>query len=155
MGYISEIRKKVEHDPVFMPCSCGVLIKDGKILLQKREDDGSWALSGGCLEFGETFDDALKREIKEELNIDVIDYEMICYFGGKNNHHFYPNKDEVYPIGIVFLIKEYAGNLSPDNDEVLDLKWFPLDNLPDNFFNADKSVMPKIIDFYNKNKDRL
>ena len=31
MSYISDIRKKVGHDPVFMPFSCGVIIKDNNI----------------------------------------------------------------------------------------------------------------------------
>ena len=150
MGYIKEIRKKVGHDPVFMPFSCGAFFEDGKILLQKREDDGTWALNGGCLEFGETFDEALKREIKEELNVDVLEYEFICYEAGKENHHVYPNKDEVYPVGIVFLITKYSGVISPDNDEVLDLKWFPLDKLPENLFNADRHVIPKVVDYCKK-----
>lgn len=152
MSYINEIRKKVGHDPVFMPCSCGVIMENDKILLQKRTDDGTWALNGGSLEFGETFDDALKREMREELGIDVIDYELICYFGGEITHHIYPNKDEVYPIGLVFYIKKYLGEITPDYDEVSELDWFSIDRLPDNFFDADLSIIPKIKEYYQNNK---
>ena len=150
MSYISDIRKKVGHDPVFMPFSCGVIIKDNTILLQKRKDDGTWSLHGGSLELGETFEDALKRELAEELNIRVTKYEMICYQAGEESHHFYPNKDEVYSVGIVFLITDYKGIITPDNDEVVDLKWFPLDKLPGNFFHSDKVLIPKIINYINR-----
>lgn len=152
MSYISTIRKKVGHDPVFMPFSCGVIIEDDKILLQKRTDDGTWALNGGCLEFGETFDDALKREMKEELGIDVIDYELICYGSGEESHHIYPNGDEVYSIGLFFYIKDYHGKIIPDHDEVEELAWFPLNELPGNFFKADLYIMPKIIEYIRNNK---
>ena len=83
MSYISDIRKKVGNDPVFMPLASGIIMENNKILLQKRTDDGTWAFHGGCLELGETFEEALKREIKEELNvlinigelIDTIEYD--------------------------------------------------------------------------------
>ena len=49
-GYIMEMRKYVGHAPI-MSCSCGVIIEnaEGEILLQKRRDNGSWALIGGAM----------------------------------------------------------------------------------------------------------
>jgi ADP-ribose pyrophosphatase YjhB (NUDIX family) len=65
MGYISDIRKKIGHDPVFMPASGCSIVKDHKILLQKRSDNGRWAMHGGALASGETFEEAFLIEVKE------------------------------------------------------------------------------------------
>ena len=50
----------------------GVLIKNNKMLIVKRSSfdetgAGTWESVGGVLEFGETFDVALKREFLEEV----------------------------------------------------------------------------------------
>ncbi|KKU10373.1 MAG: NUDIX hydrolase, partial [Parcubacteria group bacterium GW2011_GWF1_45_5] len=51
-----------------------IIEKDGKFLLVKRNNtktfEGYWGLPGGNLEEGENFEDAVKREIKEEVNLD-------------------------------------------------------------------------------------
>lgn len=55
---------------------------DNKILLTKRgkkakNERGKWEIPGGSLEFSETFDQGLKREIKEELNIEIEVTELL------------------------------------------------------------------------------
>ncbi len=52
----------------------GIILKDNKILLTLRRDEPDrykWAIPGGKLELNETLEDGLKREIKEELLLDV------------------------------------------------------------------------------------
>lgn len=51
--------------------SVAVFNKDGKILMGKRKDSGKWTLPGGHFENGETKEQAAKRELKEETNIDA------------------------------------------------------------------------------------
>ncbi len=149
MGYITDIRKKIGHDPVFMPCASCVFIEDNKILLQKRTDDGTWAFHGGSLDLGETFEDCLKRELKEELNIELLEYKLIDIFSGSFLRHIYPNGDETYSIDVLYLVTKYKGEITPDKDEVEEVRWFPLDNLPDNIFHSDKLMIPKILEFYH------
>ena len=38
-----------------------------KSILEKRTDTGEWCTPGGAIELGESLEDALKREIKEEI----------------------------------------------------------------------------------------
>ena len=150
MSYISDIRKKVGHSPVFMPFAACVIIKNNKILLQKRTDDGTWAFHGGSLELGETFREALDRELYEELHIKPVNPKMICVCSGKENYHVYPNGDQTYPVGVLYLVTSYKGKITPDKEEVSEAKWFPLDNLPDNIFEADKAFLPQVLSFYKK-----
>jgi 8-oxo-dGTP pyrophosphatase MutT (NUDIX family) len=46
--------------------------ENGCILLQRRSDNGFWALPGGAMDVGETIGDAAVREVKEETGLDVI-----------------------------------------------------------------------------------
>lgn len=54
---------------------------EGKVLLQLRDKDhsysGSWALFGGHIEDSETPEEALVREIKEEINYSLKNYKLI------------------------------------------------------------------------------
>lgn len=53
----------------------GIIQKDGKFLIAKRKESkclgNKWEFPGGKLEPGETFEEALKRELKEELDIET------------------------------------------------------------------------------------
>ena len=145
MGYISKIREKVGHDPVFMPCVGCVIVKDNQILLQKRTDNGKWATHGGSMELGETFLDCLNRELKEELNIKVINPKVINIYTGEDMHYTYPNGDEVYMICTVYLVEEFTGNMKVDNKEVSEVKWFDIDKLPRSIYDPDQKVLEDVI----------
>lgn len=150
MSYITDIRKKVGHDPVFMPFSACVIIRNNKMLLQKRMDDGTWAFHGGCLEFGETFREALDRELEEELHIKALNPQIINICSGKEMYHVYPNGDKTYPIGVLYLVTSYRGKIVPDLNEVSEVCWFPLDSLPENILNSDKIFIPDVLLFYKE-----
>ena len=67
---MSDILFKTE-DYIFSYRVAGILIHDGKVLLQNPPNDSSFAFPGGHVEFGETNGDALIREFKEEINADI------------------------------------------------------------------------------------
>ncbi len=56
---------------VFSYRVAGILIRDGKVLLQKPVDDVGYAFPGGHVEFGETNEDTLVREFREEISADI------------------------------------------------------------------------------------
>lgn len=130
MNYIKNMRAKVGHDPIFMPASSGFIYHDGKILLQLRSDSHKWAATGGCMEFGETSQETLCREMKEELGIMPLDPQLVGAYAGEEAHHVYPNQDEVYLVIAIYLITKYEGEPKADLDEVAKLKWFSIDELP-------------------------
>lgn len=79
------------------------LIQDskGKILLvqQQKKKSGYWLLPGGGIEFGESGEEALERELKEELSLEVSHTEFLLL-----NESIDPNKKR-HLIQIVFLTK--------------------------------------------------
>ena len=152
MDYIKSIRSKIGHDPLIL-CVCGcVIINDkGQVLLQKRSDDGLWGNPGGVMELGETIYDATIREVKEETNlsIDKEDLELFNIYSGENQHHFYPNKDEVYYVNIVFKTTMKSGEIKKDA-ESYELTFFDLDKMSENVTTGFQPIrldlMKEIID---------
>jgi 8-oxo-dGTP diphosphatase len=75
-----------------------VVVRSGKALIVKRAHEprqGEWSLPGGLLELGESLQDAVRREIKEETSLDVEIGPVIETFdrvhrddAGKIRYHF-------------------------------------------------------------------
>lgn len=130
-NYMKYLREKVGHSPIILPAVAAIIYQDHKILMQKRSDDGKWALHGGAIEMGETYIEALERELAEEIRIKPTQLELYGIFSGSGTYHIYPNQDEVYYFTHVFLCTKWEGSLKADEDEVLELKWFDIDQLPE------------------------
>lgn len=113
----------------------GIIYKNNKFLIAQRNlkkaQGGLWEFPGGKVEEGESYENALAREIKEKFNANIEVNEYI----GENIHH-YPEKD----IRLLF----YKARLLSENIELLeheDYKWITKDD-KDNFefAGADKVV---------------
>ncbi len=111
-----------------------ILIKRGKILLGRRHPDpdkadsafrsaGEWSLPGGKLDFGETFEEAAIREVKEETGIVISSPEVISVHNCKNKHaHF-------MTVGLIS--KKWKGEAKVmEPDEMVEWGWFSLKKLP-------------------------
>ena len=151
MGYIMELRKIVGHRTLMMPCA-GAIIGDGKgnVLLQLRKDDNTWATHGGSIELDERVEDAMIREIKEEIGLDVLDYKLLNIYSGPEYHNIYPNGDEVSCIDIVYYCHKFEGEIVLQEDEVLDVKWFTKHNLPSNIGRKTQEWLNEYFDMLEK-----
>ena len=130
MSYIGDLRKIIGHAPIMAVATTGIVYSEEKgLLLEKRTDTGEWCVPGGAIELNETLEEALAREIKEETNLDIVNPQF--YDIRANVHMVYPNKDEVYYTDVVYIVNEFYGDLKPDA-ESSELKFFSLDNLPEN-----------------------
>ena len=130
MGYISELRKFVGHKPLMVTAAMCIIYNEAenKMLLEKRTDNGMWCVPGGAIELGETLEEALRREVKEETSLDIFNQRLFDVRA--NVHMVYPNQDEVYYTDVVYVITEFEGEMKPDA-ESKELRWVPLDELPE------------------------
>lgn len=138
-NYIKEMRKDVGHAPL-MVASCGVIIENdkGEILLQKRRDNGCWALLGGSMEIGEKFIETAKREVYEEAGIEIGELTLFGIYSGEDGIITYPNGDVCYGTGIVFKTTVYSGEIQNNTEEALEHRFFNKTNLPDNINKYDR-----------------
>lgn len=112
----------------------GVIIKDGKVLLVEMDDAGFYCLPGGHVELGETTEEAMIREMKEETTKDTY---IKKYLG--NIENFFVNKHNVsiHEIAFYYLMDFKDDDINDlsrvENDEgtlvKLKFKWFNLKEL--------------------------
>lgn len=129
-NYIKEVRDLVGHKPLILNAAAGIVANDQhEVLLNLRTDTHNWSLPGGYLEYGESYDDAMIREYKEDAGLDV---EIVTPLGlFDQGFTKYPNGDVTQVISRLYLVKPVGGHtLETATDETLDLKYFPLDQLP-------------------------
>lgn len=103
-----------------------LIINDGKVLLIKHTYLPEWYLPGGGIKREESFEEGLRREIKEELRLDIKKFTL---FGIYKN-----TKEGKIDTEKIFLVKEKVNveKLNPDSREARELKFFNLDKLPQN-----------------------
>ena len=141
-NYIKEMRKTIGHAPL-MVTSCGVIIENdkGEILLQKRRDNGCWAILGGSMEIGEKLTEVAKREVYEEAGIEIGELELFGIYSGEDRIITYPNGDICCVTSVVFRCKEYHGEIQNNTDEALEHRFFDKANIPDNINEFDKRYL--------------
>lgn len=141
-NYIAEMRKDVGHAPL-MVTSCGIIIENdkGEILLQRRRDNGLWALIGGSMEIGEKFIEVVKREAFEEAGIEIKELTLFGIYSGEDRMITYPNGDICCGTGIIFKTTVYSGEIQNCSEEALEHRFFGQTNLPDNINKYDRRII--------------
>ncbi len=121
----------------------GVLImdKDKRVLLQLRTDSNSWGIPGGCLNVGESLQDAAKREVFEETGLIVDNLKLFNVYSGEEQHWIYPDGNEVYIINTVFITNNFCGTLKADKVESKEVKFFDLSNLPPEIISTNIPIL--------------
>jgi NAD+ diphosphatase len=105
--------------------------KNGEILFGKRKflpKKGFWDLPGGFIDFWEKAEDAIVREVKEELGVDIKKPKFLGTYIG-----FYPYKGINYqPLCLVFFEKISNKKIKKLKaaDDVLSIKFFPKNKIP-------------------------
>lgn len=94
--------------------------------------------------FGETFEETAKRELKEETGLIAESLEMIGISSGKETFRTYPNGDQLYDITAIFEVTKFSGKLKADGTETKDLKWFSPEQMPENLAPMLKNDWEKI-----------
>lgn len=139
--YIKWIRSKVGHDTIILNFSCACITNErGEILLQKRSDkEELWGLPGGAVEIGESIEEAMIREVKEETGLDVTVEHLIGFY----SKYFttYPNGDSAQSICYLFKCNVISGDLVVDNKETFDLRFFDKNNIPKLFIQQHTDML--------------
>ena len=116
------VRCAYEHYPHLHPCVI-VLVRDGgRVLLTRKREwvAGRYSLVAGFVDNGESLEGAVRREVKEEVGVEV---DGVQYRGSQN----WPFPSQL----MVGFTAEYAGGeVRVDTEELEDARWFPLDALP-------------------------
>ncbi len=116
------------------PGSCAVIFDgDGKVLLERRSDNGFWGLPGGAVEIGESVEQAIKREVMEETALVVEVKRLVGVYSDplRYNISFYPDGNVTHWVTVVFQCVRVDGEVRM-SDESTDIGYFDVESLPEN-----------------------
>ncbi|AHV96970.1 NUDIX hydrolase [Paenibacillus sabinae] len=131
MGYVEDLRTLVGNQPfLLVRPSVAILNEKGQILLVKYQDQ-TWGIPGGLMELGETVEECIRREVKEEINIEIGSVQLFGVYSGEKLYTKLKNGHEYYNIIIGYLCTEYNGQLKPDGNEVIEAEFFDLNKIPE------------------------
>ncbi len=112
-----------------------MVVRDGRILLIRREDTRLWAIPGGLVEVGETLAEAAERELREEAGIAGRAAELLGIFDGRR----WGSRTKVHLYVAVLRIE--AGDQEPvSGPETCGAGFFPFDALPELHPGHDRRV---------------
>ena len=116
------------------PGVCAVIFDDqGKVLLERRSDNGFWGLPGGGVDIGESVEQAVKREVLEETGLQVTVKRLVGIYSDPRRHNIstYPSGHIVQWLTAVFECARDSGRLRISHEST-DLGYFAADEMPDN-----------------------
>ena len=128
--FIIELRKKIGHDLLWLPGVTGLVIDNARhVLLVRRADNHRWTLITGFLEPGEQPAAGVVREILEETGVTASVQRVLSVEATKGATH--PNGDRTVSMDVAFVCTPTAGTAHVNDDESIDVGWFPIAELPD------------------------
>ena len=109
--------------PRVSPAMMALVTRGRELLLARahRFPPAMYSALAGFVEPGETIEDCVRREVKEEVGVDV---GTLTYFASQS--WAFPHS-----LMIAYTAEYAGGELVPDGEEIADVRWFPADALPD------------------------
>ncbi len=108
--------------PRINPCVIVLVVKDRQMLLARtsRIKSSFYSCLAGFIEIGETPEETVKREVKEEVNIEVANIRYI-----KSQSWPFPSQ-----LMLGFLADYHSGDIIPEPTEIAEANWYDIDSLP-------------------------
>jgi 8-oxo-dGTP diphosphatase len=129
-----------------------MLLRDNKVLLGRRNEnpetadselhgEGTWTMTGGKLDFGESFEDGAFREVLEETGI-RINKEKLKLVSVANDR-----VEDAHFITLGFFCDDFEGEAEVKEPlEITEWGWFPLDSLPKPIFFCSEELLKNYLD---------
>jgi len=132
--YWEFLRSHLGHARIFLPAAVAAIVDDeGRVLLHRRGDEPEelWSFPGGSVDIGESAAEALIREVREELGLEVEPVAVIGVYTSPEFDWSYPNGDQIQAFMVLIRCRIVGGALRVDGKEATAAAFFgPDDPLP-------------------------
>lgn len=119
-----------QADSLRASASAVIFDSKGKVLLHRRSDNRRWGIPGGGIEIGESVEQAVVREVREETGLEVTPLRLIGVYSDPELQVLaYPDGTRVQYVNLCFECKALAGELTP-GDESLEFCYADPRDLP-------------------------
>lgn len=130
-SYYLKLRKVIGKELLVYPVAAACIKNvKGEVLLVKKHSSGIWGFPGGGIEPTETVLQALNREIKEELNLDIRSPKLTAIYSSPRFDFAYPNGDRVHPLIFFFDCRVSNRQKFSPSQEIETARYFSLNKLP-------------------------
>jgi 8-oxo-dGTP pyrophosphatase MutT (NUDIX family) len=128
--FIRTLRASAGHQLLWLPGVTALVLDDtGKVLLNRRTDNGRWSLLGGIPEPGEQPAACAVREVYEETAVRCVPERVVLVQALRPVT--YENGDVCQYMDITFRCRAVGGEARVNDDESLEVAWFDVDALPE------------------------
>jgi len=140
LGYLEYVTTKLSGGP-YVTVDAIIELAEGLVIIQRSNPPFGWALPGGFVDYGESLEDAVVREAKEETNLDLTEVQQFHTYSD-------PQRDpRFHTVGTVFIAK--AKGTPKAGDDAAGLKVIKLNEIKNIDFAFDHK---KILGDYLKTK---
>jgi 8-oxo-dGTP diphosphatase len=126
-----------------------VIVHEGKILLEKRKNapgKGKWSIPGGLVELGESTEQAVIREVKEETGLEVGEPRLIDVINNISLNEKGRTKYHYVIVDYLVTVRRGIPKAASDADE---LKWVPFSEV------EEYDLTESFRDFFRLNRQKL
>jgi ADP-ribose pyrophosphatase YjhB (NUDIX family) len=138
MDYWHRIRQAVGKETVIIPGAAGSITHKGKILLVRHNLLKKWQIPGGLQEIGESVQQTVQREIKEELGLDLVAGSLISVYSHPKWTIEFPYKSKIQQLTFFFSMEGEISPISIQASEIAAYQFFAPDEIPDETFDCCK-----------------
>jgi len=119
------------------PTVDAAVVRDGRILLiERRNPPAGWALPGGFVDYGESAEDAVVRELLEETGLTATSLSLFGVYSE-------PGRDpRFHTLSVVYLVD--ANGEACAGDDAGRAEWFKFDSLPDQIAFDHRQIIKSI-----------
>jgi 8-oxo-dGTP pyrophosphatase MutT (NUDIX family) len=135
-----------EEDKKFQCRAASIILHGNKVLFQRGLGNKIWFIPGGRIEFNETAEQTIERELLEEFNVTVVEKKLIWLV---ENFVRFPDK-QVHEVAWFFLVKlDHDDSIFTHEDEFIGVepefinKWIHMDDL-DKYNIVPEFVVPEL-----------
>ena len=127
--FVVELRRHVGDAVLWLPAVTAVIRRDDHLLLVRRADNDTWAPVTGIIEPGEEPATCAVRESLEETGVEIRVDRLAAVSSGIEVTHV--NGDRAVYMDLAFACSWVSGDPYVADDESTDVRWWPIDGLPD------------------------